>query len=69
MQTNRLLTLKQLKENKGVPYSREHLYRLEKSGKFPKRIRVGPNRIAWDESEVDAWLEERRQARDGTEAA
>ncbi|MDA9914828.1 AlpA family transcriptional regulator [Alphaproteobacteria bacterium] len=39
-----------------IPYSRAHLYRLEDQGLFPKRRRIGPNRIAWVRSEVDQWL-------------
>jgi len=42
-----------------VPYSRAHLYRLEDQGEFPKRRRIGPNRIAWLRTEVEQWLAER----------
>ena len=42
-----------------VPYSRAHLYRLENQGAFPKRKRIGANRIAWKRSEVEEWLAER----------
>ena len=36
-----------------VPYTRQHLSRLEKLGRFPRRVHVGPNRVAWLESEID----------------
>ena len=39
-----------------VPYSRAHLYRLEDQGEFPKRKRIGANRIAWKRAEVEEWL-------------
>ena len=39
-----------------VPYSRAHLYRLEDQGAFPKRKRIGANRIAWVRDEVEQWL-------------
>ena len=39
-----------------VPYSRAHLYRLEDQGEFPKRKRIGANRIAWVRDEVERWL-------------
>lgn len=42
-----------------VPYSAQHLLRLEKQGKFPKRIRIGERRVGWRLSEIEAWLEER----------
>jgi predicted DNA-binding transcriptional regulator AlpA len=48
----RLLTWKQLKENIGIPFCREHVRRLEAVGKFPKRIPLSPKKIAWSEDEV-----------------
>lgn len=33
------------------------LYNLERSGAFPKHIMITPRCAAWDEAEVDAWLE------------
>ena len=44
----RLLSKKQVREK--VVYSVQHITRLEKDGKFPKRIRLGDNRVAWLES-------------------
>ena len=50
-----------------VPYSASHIWRLERSGKFPKRIRLGGNRVAWLQSEVESWVEGKIAARsDGT---
>jgi prophage regulatory protein len=43
-----------------VPLSRMHIDRLEKDGKFPARIRLGPNAVAWKLSEILAWVETRR---------
>ena len=42
-----------------VPYSRAHLYRLEDQGEFPKRKRIGANRIAWVRAEIEQWLAQR----------
>lgn len=42
-----------------VPYSRAHLYRLEDLGEFPKRKRIGANRVAWVRAEIEQWLSER----------
>lgn len=47
-----------------VGYSLMHLYRLEKLGLFPGRIRLGPNSVGWIEGEVDAWIKERIRQRD-----
>jgi prophage regulatory protein len=51
--SDRLLTFPELKSKKGVPYTRQHLARLEKAGLFPKRVQYGPNRVGWWESEID----------------
>ena len=47
-----------------VPYSDMHIWRLEREGKFPRRIRIGPNRVSWRLSEVLAWIDEKADARD-----
>jgi len=47
-----------------VPYSRGHIRRLVKSGKFPAPIQLSESRVAWIESEVDDWLRARRQDQD-----
>jgi len=50
----RLLSFKQVREK--VLYCRAHVDRLEKAGKFPKRVRLGQGRVGWWEHEVDEWL-------------
>lgn len=42
-----------------VPYSLNHIRRLEKAGQFPKRFRIGPNRVGWVRAEVEQWLSSR----------
>ena len=39
-----------------VTYSAPQIWRLEKANKFPKRIQIGDNRVAWIASEIDAWI-------------
>jgi prophage regulatory protein len=46
-----------------VPYTRQWAYKLEKQGLFPRHVQVGPNRVAWLETEVDAWIEARAAER------
>lgn len=58
----RLLSKRQLKEM--VLYSPQHIARLEKAGKFPKRVQIGPNRVGWVEEEVLDWLRERLDRRE-----
>ncbi|MFC6583710.1 helix-turn-helix transcriptional regulator [Sulfitobacter aestuariivivens] len=57
----RILSKKQLKEL--VLYSPQHIARMEKAGNFPKRIRLGPNRVGWVEDEVLEWLQPRLEHR------
>ena len=57
----RILSKRDLKEL--VLYSPQHVARLEKAGKFPKRVQLGPNRVGWLESEVLDWLTERLELR------
>ena len=57
----KVLSFKDLKE-RGIPWSRVHINRLEKDGKFPTRIHLGGNTVAWDELKIDAWLAERAGA-------
>lgn len=54
---NRLLSLEQVRHL--IPYSASQIYRLEQQNRFPHRLRIGPNRVAWLENEVGAWLQQR----------
>jgi prophage regulatory protein len=60
----KIITFQDLGPAKGVPYSRDHLRRLTKSGKFPKPVAVGDHRIGWIETEVDQWLADKQRQRD-----
>ncbi len=59
----RLVSKKELKTVCGIPYSPQHIARLEAAGRFPKRIPLGQNRVAWLLSEVEEWLNERIASR------
>ena len=48
-----------------IPYSQNHLRRLEAKGSFPKRVRIGANRVAWVRQEIDSWIEARLDSRNG----
>jgi prophage regulatory protein len=60
----KLLGIDELKPIKGVPYSKPHLWRLIRAGKFPRPIRLGQNRIAFPESEIDDWVRSKIVERD-----
>ena len=38
-----------------IPISRTTLYRMEKTGRFPKSTYISPNRHVWYEDEIVAW--------------
>lgn len=38
-----------------VPVGRTTLYRMEKSGRFPRSTYISPNRRVWFEDEIVAW--------------
>ena len=44
---------------RGVPYGKVQLWRLERKGKFPKRVALSASRVAWVESEIDDWIKAR----------
>jgi prophage regulatory protein len=48
----RLIDYEGLQE-RGIRYSKPHLWRLSNSGKFPKPVKVSLSRNAWVESEID----------------
>jgi prophage regulatory protein len=58
----RILSKKELRAL--VLYSPSHIDRLEKAGLFPKRVRLGPCRVGWIESEVLDWQRQRIKERD-----
>lgn len=60
----RMISKRQLKEL--VLYSPQHVARLEKAGKFPMRVQLGPNRVGWVESEILDWLQKRLDEREST---
>jgi prophage regulatory protein len=39
--------------------SRATIWRYERFGRFPRRLRLGPNRIGWRSDEIEAWIESR----------
>ena len=46
-----------------VPYSDMHIWRLERDGRFPRRIRLGARRVGWSLIEISEWIEARKAER------
>ena len=60
----RLLSRVELKSVKGIDYSKAHLHRLIRAGKFPRPIKLGENRNAWIEEEIDSHIASKIAERD-----
>lgn len=55
--TNRLIRLSEVQRRTG--YSKAWIYRLMSQEKFPASIKVGTRSIAFVESEIDEWINQR----------
>jgi prophage regulatory protein len=66
--TRRLIPYEELAD-KCIPYSKPHLWRLEKAGKFPKRVPTGPGRYAYVEAEIDNYIQTKIAERDAAATA
>lgn len=56
----RALRLPQVVERTGL--SKTHIYRLMQRGQFPIPARLSERVVAWEESTVNTWLDERFSA-------
>lgn len=57
-----LLSFSDLKA-KGIPFTRQHLHRLIRTGCFPPPLKLGVGTNRWIEHEIDQWLTERAAER------
>lgn len=60
---NRILRLDAVVEKTGKP--RSSIYWMIEHGLFPKQIKLGERSVGWIESEVDEWIKQRIEARQG----
>ncbi|MEP7307655.1 MAG: AlpA family phage regulatory protein [Acidobacteriota bacterium] len=44
-------------------FSDTTLWRLERSGQFPRSIRISANAVAWREADIEEWIRQRVQER------
>lgn len=52
-------------------YKRPSIYRLEKEGKFPRRVKLGLGQggaVGWVENDISSWIEARQDGRPWTPA-
>lgn len=48
-----------------VGLSRSQIYLLVRRGEFPAPVRLGPRAVGWLQSELDIWIQEKADERDG----
>ena len=53
----RILTMDQVCEL--TSYSKQHIYRLQRAGQFPKRRQMGPNRVGVPQRDLEKWFASR----------
>ena len=58
--TKRIIRLPKTKKKTGL--CRTAIYDGMQAGTFPKQIPIGPRAVGWDESEIDAWIDQKIQA-------
>ena len=50
----KLIRIKELEEITGL--SRTTIWRLEKNGKFPKKVKISSRLIGWRSSDIENWI-------------
>lgn len=45
-----------------IPLAETTIYEMERRGEFPRRFNLTPRCVVWDLAEIEAWVEERKQA-------
>jgi prophage regulatory protein len=63
----RFLTIEEVIDR--VCFSKTHIYRMIAEGRFPRQVKLGPQKAAFLESEILAWMRARVDARDHGGAA
>lgn len=51
-----------------VPLAETTIYEMEQRGEFPRRFRLTARCVVWDLEEVEAWIEDRKQASRSTKS-
>lgn len=64
--SNQLIRMNQTLDRTG--FSKAWIYKLINQNRFPKPVKIGARSIAFVESEIDAWINERIAERDGVGA-
>lgn len=60
-------TIRRTELRRMVPLADTTIYDMEKRGEFPRRFNLTARCVVWDLTEVEAWLDARRQASDSAQ--
>ena len=55
-------TIRRHELRKIIPLAETTIYEMERRGEFPRRFNLTPRCVVWDLAEVEAWIDERKQA-------
>ena len=64
MDDDKIISLREVQNF--VPLSRSTLWRMERVGTFPRRVRIGVRRIGWHYSDIQEWIDSRRREASST---
>ncbi len=56
----RFVSYSELKDRYGLPWTRQHIDRLIKVGKFPAKISLTEHRVGWWSDQIEEWLNSRQ---------
>ncbi len=57
---DKILRLPQVIDTTGL--SKASIYRLERSGDFPKRVSISPGAVGWGQFAIQEWIKTRPEA-------
>ncbi|MCG5494411.1 helix-turn-helix transcriptional regulator [Ectothiorhodospira variabilis] len=60
MTKERLLRRPEVEHRTG--YKRSFIYKLMREGQFPQPVKLGSRAVAWRESDIDRWIQDRIRA-------
>jgi prophage regulatory protein len=64
----RILSYQQLRDEKGIRFSRQWILKLIQAGKFPRSVKLGAASVGFIEAEIDSWIDGLIEQRDETVA-
>jgi prophage regulatory protein len=62
-------TIRRTELRRIVPLADTTIYELEQRGEFPRRFNLTARCVVWDLAEVEAWLDQRREASESAQIA